>query len=67
MVAIGLQRGRDLGVHGYNDYREMCGLKTAKKFEDFLDVMSDEVVYTNLLLFLYSLDICYHRKLYYSL
>ncbi|XP_026330347.1 peroxidase-like [Hyposmocoma kahamanoa] len=44
LVAIDIQRGRDLGVRGYNDYRHLCGMKPAKKFEDFLDVMDMEKV-----------------------
>ncbi|CAG9787318.1 unnamed protein product [Diatraea saccharalis] len=42
LVAADIQRGRDLGVQGYNAYRELCGLKAAKHFEDLLDVMSVE-------------------------
>lgn len=44
MASIDIQRGRDLGVRPYNDYRPLCGLKQAKTFEDFRDVMDDEVI-----------------------
>lgn len=46
MISIDIQRGRDLGVRGYNDYRHLCGMKPAKKFEDFLDVMDVEVLHS---------------------
>lgn len=44
LPAIGIQRGRDMGIRGYNDYRHLCGMKPAKKFRDFLDVMEIEKV-----------------------
>ncbi|KAJ2947403.1 hypothetical protein O0L34_g17180 [Tuta absoluta] len=44
LATTDIQRGRDLGVRGYNDYRHLCGMKTAKKFEDFIDVMDIEKI-----------------------
>lgn len=39
--AIDIQRGRDHGVASYNDFREACGLKRAKKWEDYLDLIPE--------------------------
>ena len=41
--AIDMQRGRDHGINGYNNYRELCGRKRAEKWEDLLDVMIEFV------------------------
>ncbi|XP_013137679.1 PREDICTED: peroxidase-like [Papilio polytes] len=43
-TASDIQRSRDLGMRGYNEYRNICGLKTAKTFEDFADVIDIEKV-----------------------
>ncbi|XP_028140845.1 peroxidase-like [Diabrotica virgifera virgifera] len=40
--SIDIQRSRDHGLPTYNDMRVECGLKRATKFEDFLDVMTEE-------------------------
>lgn len=42
--AIDIQRNRDHGLAGYNDFREFCGLRRAGRWEDFLDVLSTKSV-----------------------
>ncbi|CAK1579223.1 unnamed protein product [Parnassius mnemosyne] len=44
LAASDIQRGRDLGIGGHNEYRRICGLKAAKIFEDFSDVIDIEKV-----------------------
>ncbi|CAK1579224.1 unnamed protein product [Parnassius mnemosyne] len=44
LTASDIQRGRDLGIGGYNEYRRICGLKAAKTFEDFSDVIDIEII-----------------------
>jgi hypothetical protein len=41
--ATDIQRGRDHGLGGYNDYREFCGLPRAKTWKEFSDYISPEV------------------------
>lgn len=41
--AIDIQRARDHGLASYNDMRSYCGIKRAKNFTDFLDVMDRDV------------------------
>ncbi|XP_050667238.1 peroxidase-like [Leptidea sinapis] len=43
-ISMDIQRGRDMGVRGYNDYRNLCGLRHAKSFSDLLDVIDREKV-----------------------
>ncbi|VVC90561.1 unnamed protein product, partial [Leptidea sinapis] len=38
-ISMDIQRGRDMGVRGYNDYKNLCGLRHAKSFSDLLDVI----------------------------
>lgn len=42
--AIDIQRNRDHGLAGYNDFREFCGLRRATRWEDFLDLLSPKSV-----------------------
>lgn len=38
-----MMRGRDNGLPTYNKMRQLCGFKRADTFEDFKDVMSEQV------------------------
>jgi len=44
LVALNLQRGRDHGIPGYNAFRELCGLKKTKSFDEFSDVIPQKIV-----------------------
>ncbi|XP_072936800.1 uncharacterized protein [Epargyreus clarus] len=44
MVAIDIMRGRDAGLLSYNDYRDFCGMKPAKTFEDFHDTIDNDKI-----------------------
>ena len=44
LAAINIQRGRDMGVPGYNHFREYCGLARAKYFEDLIGVFSNKTL-----------------------
>jgi peroxidase len=44
IVSLNICRGREHGIPGYNNYRQLCGLRRANQFQDFADTMSPESV-----------------------
>lgn len=46
LVAITIQRGREHGIPGYNQFREICGLAKVQTFEELKNEMLSEVCLT---------------------
>ncbi len=44
LIAITIQRGREHGIPGYNQFRELCGLPKATTFDDLEHEIFGEVV-----------------------
>jgi len=45
LIALNIQRARDHGIPGYNNYREMCKLSRAKTFVDFKEEIPLDIIY----------------------
>ncbi|XP_050543951.1 peroxidase-like [Daktulosphaira vitifoliae] len=44
LVALNVQRGRDHGLPPYNDWREVCGYKRAKSWNDLEEFMEPQTI-----------------------
>ncbi|KAG8229093.1 hypothetical protein J437_LFUL009562 [Ladona fulva] len=44
LMALNIQRGRDHGIAPYADWREVCGFKRPRVWEDLLEVMDRETI-----------------------
>ena len=44
LVALNIQRARDHGIPGYNEYRKICQVGDARTFDDLSNTISREVI-----------------------
>lgn len=44
LVSLNIQRARDHGIGGYNNYRAKCNLTRAKTFDDFASEIPEKLV-----------------------
>lgn len=44
LISLNIQRAREHGIPPYNFFREFCGLRRAKTFEELADTSSDDAI-----------------------
>jgi peroxidase len=44
LIAITIQRGREHGIPGYNQFREFCGIPKAQSFDELIAEFDQEVI-----------------------
>ncbi|KAL1420776.1 hypothetical protein MTO96_023817 [Rhipicephalus appendiculatus] len=45
LVSLNVQRGRETGIPGYNDFREYCGLPRARDFSDLIGYLPNKTIH----------------------